>query len=73
VIFGNHYKAILSENNVYRLRNEFSRFHPSEISFIREYNTYNNSSLTAACQKQLNLETKYYYAIRHQITSLLKF
>ncbi|KAH8744265.1 hypothetical protein F5883DRAFT_662052 [Diaporthe sp. PMI_573] len=71
-MFGNYYRAILSaETDVRRDLPDGSRLlRPDEISFMRGHATYDNSALAAACQERLNLGTEYYYAVKHQITSM---
>jgi len=46
--------------------------HPEEISFIREVAACDNSTAAMACQERLNLGIDYYYAVKHQITSVLR-
>ncbi len=43
---------------------------PEEASFIRTTAAYDDSSAAIACQKRLDLELDYYYAVKHQITSI---
>jgi len=44
--------------------------HPDEASFIRETAAYDDSSAAVAFQERLDLGIDYYYAVKHQITSI---
>lgn len=69
LMFGSYYQTIVAMDSDLHGR---KLLHPEEISFIREITAYDNSTAAMACQERLNLEIDYYYAVKHQITSVLR-
>ncbi|KAK0627173.1 hypothetical protein B0T14DRAFT_511958 [Immersiella caudata] len=72
LVFGSYYQTIAAmEPDAHNLHDR-KLLHPEEISFIRQVAAYDNSAAAMACQERLSLGIDYYYAVKHQITSVLR-
>jgi len=73
LMFGSYYQTIVAmESDMAHNLHDRKLLHPEEISFIREVAAYDNSTAARACQERLTLGIDYYYAVKHQITSVLR-
>ncbi|TPX15368.1 uncharacterized protein E0L32_004645 [Thyridium curvatum] len=68
LMFGSYYQTIAAmETDIAEHR---KLLQPDEIAFVRGASLYDDSGIAGICQTRLNLGLDYYYAVKHQITSL---